>query len=177
MTEPTHLSDTPRIYVACLAAYNNGILHGCWIDLDESRDGVWKHVQQMLKSSPLPAAEEWAIHDYEGFFNLRLSEYVGIDAAYHIAQFILEHGQLGAAVLDACDQELAPAETMLEDNYRGCYDSIEAFAEELLTEITDIPVHLESYIEYTAYARDLQLGGEIITVETAWDEVHIFWTR
>ena len=28
---PTTL-DTPRIYVACLAAYNNGRLHGRWID-------------------------------------------------------------------------------------------------------------------------------------------------
>ncbi|WP_447531297.1 antirestriction protein ArdA, partial [Legionella pneumophila] len=24
--------DTPQIYVACLAAYNNGIVHGEWID-------------------------------------------------------------------------------------------------------------------------------------------------
>lgn len=26
--------DGPRIYVACLAAYNNGHLHGRWIDAD-----------------------------------------------------------------------------------------------------------------------------------------------
>ena len=26
------LPDQPRIYVACLAAYNNGCLHGRWID-------------------------------------------------------------------------------------------------------------------------------------------------
>ena len=26
------LQDRPRIYVACLAAYNNGCLHGRWID-------------------------------------------------------------------------------------------------------------------------------------------------
>lgn len=24
--------DTPRVYVACLAAYNSGFLHGAWID-------------------------------------------------------------------------------------------------------------------------------------------------
>ena len=26
------LTDQPRIYAACLAAYNNGILHGEWIE-------------------------------------------------------------------------------------------------------------------------------------------------
>ncbi|WP_426033321.1 antirestriction protein ArdA, partial [Caulobacter sp. DWP3-1-3b2] len=25
----------PRIYVACLAAYNNGWLHGVWIDVED----------------------------------------------------------------------------------------------------------------------------------------------
>ena len=39
----TNVSDSnPRIYVACLAAYNNGYLHGAWIDADQAgpnRDG------------------------------------------------------------------------------------------------------------------------------------------
>lgn len=43
-----------RIYVACLAAYNNGVLHGRWIDAttdaDEMQEAVWK----MLKKSPYP---------------------------------------------------------------------------------------------------------------------------
>lgn len=29
-----------RIYVACLAAYNNGILHGAWIDADQDVDDM-----------------------------------------------------------------------------------------------------------------------------------------
>ena len=31
------VTDIPRIYVACLASYNAGILHGEWIDLDEAK--------------------------------------------------------------------------------------------------------------------------------------------
>ena len=56
-----------RIYVACLAAYNNGILHGSWIDATESPDAMMDAIQKMLGCSPIPNAEEWAIHDYEGF--------------------------------------------------------------------------------------------------------------
>lgn len=52
-----------RIYVACPAAYNNGILHGCWIDADQDVDGIWSGINAMLKSSPIAGAEEYAIHD------------------------------------------------------------------------------------------------------------------
>lgn len=41
-----------RIYVACLAAYNNGHLHGCWIDACQDKDAVWNDIKSMLKDSP-----------------------------------------------------------------------------------------------------------------------------
>ncbi|MEH6808999.1 MAG: antirestriction protein ArdA, partial [Hyphomonas oceanitis] len=53
--------ERPRIYVACLAAYNGGRLHGRWIDATE-HEAVWKEVRAMLAASPEPDAEEWAIH-------------------------------------------------------------------------------------------------------------------
>ena len=45
--------DTPRIYVACLAAYNNGRLHGRWIDATDPHK-VWEQVNAMLAASPEP---------------------------------------------------------------------------------------------------------------------------
>ncbi len=56
-----------KIYVACLAAYNNGILHGRWIDATLGEDHIWEGIKAMLAASPTPGAEEHAIHDYEGF--------------------------------------------------------------------------------------------------------------
>jgi len=53
--------DTPRIYVACLAAYNNGRLHGRWIEAADPHE-VWEQVSAMLAASPESDAEEWAIH-------------------------------------------------------------------------------------------------------------------
>lgn len=44
-----------KIYVACLASYNNGVLHGEWIDLEhESVDGVQEQIDEILRSSPYP---------------------------------------------------------------------------------------------------------------------------
>ena len=52
---------TPRIYVACFAAYNNGYLHGAWIDATQGEWGIWDDIQKMLAASPIPEAEEHAI--------------------------------------------------------------------------------------------------------------------
>lgn len=79
-----------RIYVACLAAYNNGILHGCWIDATQGEDHLWEGIKAMLAVSPVPGAEEHAIHDYEGFDGVSLSEYESMQHVAELATFIDE---------------------------------------------------------------------------------------
>lgn len=88
--------NTPRIYAACLAAYNSGRLHGRWIDAIQDPEDIQAEISEMLAASPIPDAEEWAIHDYEGFEGARLEEYSGIEKAHALALFIVEHGPLGA---------------------------------------------------------------------------------
>ena len=39
-------------------------------------------------------AEEYAIHDFEGYGSYRLGEYEGLESAHEIACFIEEHGEL-----------------------------------------------------------------------------------
>ena len=95
------IPDRPRIYVACLAAYNNGRLHGCWIDTTDPHE-VWQQVREMLAASPEPDAEEWAIHDYEGFDGCQISEWASFDAVCELADFIEEHGALGAKLFPRC---------------------------------------------------------------------------
>ena len=41
------ITDTPKIYVACLAAYNNGKLHGSWIYADQSSDAIQIKIQEI----------------------------------------------------------------------------------------------------------------------------------
>ncbi len=68
--------EIPSIYVACLASYNNAILHGVWIDATQSEDEIMEEIWSMLENSPEPNAEEYAIHDYEGFGNIPIHEKV-----------------------------------------------------------------------------------------------------
>ena len=60
------MSEHIRIYVADLAAYNAGHLHGVWIDATLELGDIQEQVDAMLATSPVEGAEEYAIHDVEG---------------------------------------------------------------------------------------------------------------
>jgi antirestriction protein len=124
------MSTEPRIYVACLAAYNNGRLHGEWIDADQSADELHEAVARMLAASPQPGAEEWAIHDYEGFGSLRLGEYESLERVAAIAAGIAEHGDAFSAWLSYDESQDATDMQSFEDAYRGEWDSLRAYAED-----------------------------------------------
>lgn len=63
----TTATDSPRIYVACLSSYNAGRLYGRWIELaGMDGDDIRAEIDAMLKDSPMPGAEEYAVHDFEG---------------------------------------------------------------------------------------------------------------
>ena len=168
--------DRPRIYVACLAAYNNGYLHGRWID-STSPDDIRDRVRAMLADSPIPGSDEWSIHDQEGFEGASLSEYASFEKVCELADFIADHGRLGALVYAHFGDDLEEARAAFED-YAGEYRSAADFAEQFHEETgTAIPESLQYYIDWSALARDMTLNGDILTIETGFDEVHIFWSR
>lgn len=172
----TNVSDsTPRIYVACLVAYNNGYLHGAWIDANQDADEIRDEITAMLARSPIKGAEEYAIHDYEGFEGVTISEYAGIDTVARMGAFIAKHGALGAGLLEQFGGDMEQAETALQDCYHGQFASLADFMEDLTAE-SGITIHeaLCYYIDWKAMARDAEMNGEFFTVETAHEEVHVF---
>ncbi|MEX2170710.1 MAG: antirestriction protein ArdA [Pirellulales bacterium] len=150
----------PMIYVACLAAYNAGTLHGKWITATQDADSLHREVQAILKQSPEPLAEEWAIHDYEGFGNIRLGEYESLSEVSRLALLVEEHGEPFGAYAAHVDTESATEESFL-DAYRGHWDSELAYAQDLFDELYahELPEHLRNYINYEAFSRDLFLDG------------------
>ena len=170
------MSNEIRIYVACLAAYNSGYLHGVWIDATGEVDDIQEQINTMLKSSPVEDAEEYAIHDFEGYGSYRLSEYEGIESAQEIACFIEEHGDIAAELINHFST-LEEAQKAMEEDYTGNYKSVADFAEELTEDTTQIPESLARYIDYNAMAYDLEVGGDIFTIEMGYQDVHIFWNR
>ncbi|WP_428410582.1 antirestriction protein ArdA [Hyphococcus sp.] len=168
--------DGPHIYVACLASYNAGILHGRWIDVTDPEE-IRERVTAMLSESPEPDAEEWAIHDYEGFEGAEISEYAGFDQVCDLAAFIGEHGELAGKLVAHFCGDIGEARAAMED-YAGEYKSLEDFAYELTEQSgTKVPDDLANYIDYEAIGRDIALNGDVFTIETGFEEVHVFWAR
>ncbi len=171
------LSDKPepKIYVACLAAYNNGHLHGEWIDADQDAWSIYDNVKEMLAASPVADAEEWAIHDFEGFEGIRIEEYDGFERVAELAAYVIEHGKLGAEVFSYFGS-IEEARSVLSDQYAGQYESLADFAQEITEETASIPENLRFYVDYERMARDMAIS-DVIAFETGMSEVHVFWSR
>jgi len=171
------MSDKIRIYVADLAAYNAGYLHGVWIDACGELDDIKAQITEMLAASPENCAEEYAIHDYEGFGGYALGEYAGIETAHAMACFIAEYPDFGGELLNHFSGDLEEARIAAEENYCGCYHSLADYAEELTEQTAQIPENIVYYIDYERMGRDMELSGDVFTIEAGYEEVHIFWSR
>jgi antirestriction protein len=165
-------TNPPKIYVACLAAYNNGILHGSWIDASQGTEAIHPEIQNMLAESPIPHSEEWAIHDYEGFGEIRLSEYEDIQKVAELAEMIEQHGHAYIAYVQYAGMENASDEDF-QDKYAGEWDSEEDFAMDLADETMNIPEHILPYFDNEKFAHDLFIN-DYYSVESKDYKVHVF---
>lgn len=174
-----------RIYVASLSDYNAGILHGAWIDC-EGKDAadLMEEVQAMLRASPTAhreglRAEEFAIHDHEGFGNL-IKEFTSL---LTIAELVEVHDELGddqwkvylGWVEDLGDVRDADD---FRDAYQGIYRSLGDWAYELHQDCgSEILKEYENYIDWDAMGRDAEINGDIFSVDVAGGRVAVFWNR
>lgn len=202
---------TPRIYVACLASYNNGVLHGAWIDandIDAIKEGIVKvlatskfanvefdcydcaarvkdcapdsippsfpNCQTCKGLGKIPSAEEWAIHDYEGFAGIKLGENPDLEKVAKLGQLIEEQSDenLLRAAVEVSDYH-ADADAILEtieDKYQGCYDSLAEWAESMCEDcddgsLTKLPNFIRYHIDWEAIAElELIMSGDYSSV-------------
>lgn len=178
-----NLADVPRIYVASLADYNYGNLHGRWIDATQDVEEIWDEVKEMLAESRLPDAEEYAIHDYDGFHGLQLGEYESLQTVSAIARGIAEHGEAFACWVDCIGTD-GPAERpeLFDEAYQGHFESLEDYGSQMwddfgyTEELAKLPEGLRPYVSVDAgmWARDMRLEGAIDYAHGATG-IYVFW--
>lgn len=180
--------DGPRIYVASLSDYNAGVLHGVWLDASDDVDELQAGIDRMLAESPTTRrygdiAEEWAIHDYEGWENLRLGEYEPLERLNATARGIRTHGPAFGAWVEALAPDTIEDEAFL-DCFAGEYESLTDYGEHLLEEsgldVSELPglsAGLRPYvhIDVDAWTRDMELGGDISTVTSSNGGIYVFY--
>jgi antirestriction protein len=161
-----------RFYAACLASYNAGRLYGAWLHLDTDPEVMGEAVQAMLKASPVPGAEEWAVHDYDGVPS-SLGEYPGLDGLAAAAE-LLEAAEemigeggaydLAKAALDNFSGDTDEALECVRHKFLGRYEDLEDYgAQSLECQLEAVPESLRSYVDVESWARDQELGGDIWT--------------
>jgi antirestriction protein len=131
----------------------------------------------MLAGSPEPGAEEWAIHDYEGFGGLRLSEWESFERVSAIAAGVAEHGDAFTAWLSYdCDRDPLDMRAF-EDAYRGEWDSLHDYAEDYAesTGLNDAADKAGSpYVTVAVDALERDLDIEMYTAASDHHTVYVF---
>lgn len=145
----TTSTDTPRVWIACLASYNAGRLIGEWVDatdvdeMNEAKDRISKEAVKAAKQAkeyPLYFGdpEEFAIHDYDGFGSLssRLGEYPDWENVAKIGALIEEHGEAFLAFVNTVEVDLDEVdEDVFHQHYRNVHDSEESYCMEVCKEL------------------------------------------
>jgi len=172
-------------YFACLAAYNNGRLHGAWVDLEEidSIEELQECISWILATSPEPFAEEWAMHEHSGLPNcLSRSEWPDLEAlasyGSELAAISGDPEEVAEAYRLLCDDlgEVVSASDF-EERYCGRHDSGEDFAAELAEETGSIPEGAAwplTCIDWEQAWRELEISGDYRADRASSGGVFIF---
>ena len=133
--------DDPAIYVACLASYNAGYLHGAWINLSvaDTAEEIQECINWILKTSPAISAEEYAVHDSQGLCGpCNGTEWPDLEQLEELARaynFTCQDQTEWIAYRTICDGE---NELLGEDEFRcrfcGVWDRPEDYAYDLAIE-------------------------------------------
>lgn len=145
-------SPCPTVEVACSECAGSGL--GSWVASavsDERRPCVVCEGR-----GTVPSAEEWAVLCYVDFPDL--GERPSVERLAKVAEAISENGpamHVWVTVTGTVEG--------FEDAYRGyAADSWEDFVKQWLEDsgaLDEVPEHLRRYIDFAAYARDLEAEG------------------
>lgn len=170
MLQQQHTLTDGRVYVACLAAYNAGKLHGRWIDCTQGADYIHAEIADMLTHSPEPDAEEWAIHDAD-FWGLHIDEYTSIESLAEWAEALegCDNPRLIAELRDTLDtdESIEDAIAYHEDHYQGAFDNLTRWAENYIDMqgcLRDVPENIAWYFDYELYGKQNERDGAIFTI-------------
>src|SRR5690606_28980537 len=106
---------------------------------------IYNDIYQMLKAAPFPNCEEWAIHDYDGFGDIKIGEYTSLETLKKIALFIEEHGIVAEKLLSEFNMDVDSAKIAMEDCYLGLYESVGDYARDCTESQGGVPSHLQYY--------------------------------
>lgn len=190
-----HDKDYPfAAFITNLGKYNEGELVGEWVKFPttaEELKEVFKRIGIGQKDDFGHPYEEWFITDYDCYVDglySKLGEYENLDELNYLASKLDEMDQSDYAKFQAA-MEIGDYTSSLQEIINltenlDCYDIYpdihdyddlgRYYLEEL--EVSKVPAHLQNYIDYEAYGRDVALeeNGTFTDQGYVWDTREAF---
>ncbi len=163
--------DDMQVYIANLGKYNEGELVGDWFSFPLDEEVIAERIGLNAEY------EEYAIHDTDNF-PMEISEYISIEELNRIYEQLEELPDYLLDDLDSFVSYYGSLEELVEHKddiilYSGC-ETMTDLAYFLIDEeqaLGEIPSHLQNYIDYEAYGRDLDIEGTFIATNAGICEV------
>jgi len=169
--------NTPQVFATCLAAYNNGHLHGRWIDATDP-DDMRAEIADILATSPEPNAEEHFFSDTDGFGNL-VSEYTSVEHTARLGALIEENGltavefvaSYASSDIDDIECYVEEVERYSAGPYASQRETLECWVQEVTEEISgELPNWVQVDWEATAqnmlmdYHHEFSSDGDLLLI-------------
>lgn len=148
---------TPRIYVGTYAKYNDGNLHGAWLDLEQYSDKEEFHAACLELHSD-EADPELMFQDWEGIPDGMVSECHLDEEVFDWLELDEKDREILSAYREHIDQTGSIEDAM--DSYRGTYDNATDYAEEFYAaDISKLSTTIQNFIDWEAAVRELEYSG------------------
>ena len=181
-TETTDTAEIFSVWVSSFGLYSNGYLIGYWCPASAAPVTEAEFVAGLSERGQIMPANVAALVGDE--LNCFDTEYSPVRGEMHpaearaIAEALegIEADDVAAFRAVCSDQGARTAEDIeriaaeFEDRFQGYFDSAEEYAENYLDMagmLQDLPEWARGYFDTAAYARDLELGGDITHLTTS----------
>lgn len=153
------------VYVGTYGKYNNGSIAGEWLTLSDysDREEFYEACAELHADEEDP---EYMFQDWEYISDALIGE-SWISEKFWELKDELENNSINEDAFfvylemmgyKVDKEDVSDLISRFEDAFHGEYDSEEDYAEEYMKDCYEIPSHLENYIDYGAFARDLFMG-------------------
>lgn len=176
-TTTVHLPQ-PRVWVGCLACYNEGHLTGQWVNAE---DATAVTTEQLHNTHTRIGHEELWCFDLEGLpaciGEISVSEAASWGSMFEAVgekewPAFVAWVESGCCILDSDD---LPIVSDFEERFCGCWDSFRDFADFEVEEtglLFGVSDEIARYFDYDAYARDLRF--DYIVADAPEGGVYLF---
>lgn len=152
---------TISVYCGTFGKYNSGSLDGAWVDLSDfdTFEDFMQHIRELHADEEDP---EFMFQDIDNATDIPFRGEPGLGDIERFMQFLqLEEYERdileGYASIHGLSADIEEQLQEALDHYRGTYDSMADYAEEITRECNDIPEWLDCYIDWERMARDFNM--------------------